>query len=130
MTSVLRVAGIVIGGALWGATPASAQMTAKTLSEWCAPLREVKRQGRQVTVPQDFRAGYCMGFFDTLRFEDRIPRRGDQPQFCPPRDGDATTLIRTYLSYMEANPGEGAGHPLAAARKALARTWPCKAQNF
>ncbi len=112
------------------AAPAPAQVTAKQLAEWCATLGDIKRDGTKVTVPQDFRAGYCMGFFDTLRYEDRIARGAGQPQFCPPRGGDASALIRTFTSYLEANPGEGGGQALAVARKALARTWPCKAQPF
>jgi hypothetical protein len=114
------------------ALPVAAQTTAKQLAEWCGPLRSVEAEDGRVKVPQSFGAGYCLGVFDSLRFE-ALARGSDRTApapYCLPRGTNALVMIRAFLGYLESNPGEANINPHAVARRALIRTWPCRTQQL
>jgi hypothetical protein len=134
----MRFAGLLFAGLLLFALLPStslAQSRAKELAEWCRHLRDVRPEGRNVKVPQDFRAGYCVGVFHSLRFiggKAVRARAADSRAyaFCPGPDVTQFDLIRTFIAFVEANPATANRPAISGARDALARAYPCTSQRL
>lgn len=92
---------------------------------WCSV--EVKRRTEKVSVEDNFRADYCMGYVEgTLNTEETLSKKEGKHLFCIPPKMPRYETIRELVLYLGEHPEKLSGSSGAVTIEALQASFPCK----